>query len=272
MAPDSDLSSKNSNEYAHGLLYNARYLREQGSDARARQLEASAQEIERLQQRCKEHEQFRHQHRDCDKLAVALQAIKLGPPVELSNAEVAAWAATVADRAFRGTSVETPAVTVAAAYETTPATDKEIIPLACSQCSATVLMPAANGVCDIRKAEGWHFSVVNGWRCPKCAAEKTADVLAIGSEPPAHLSHHRGAVIVPVHADPTGTTREPPHCPSCSCGMADRHHGGTTVEEREAASRCQCGQQAWKAGYVRILDSLGGVHYATKPCTTENGK
>lgn len=42
-------TSKNSNEYANGLLYNARYLREHGSDARARQLEASAQEIERLQ-------------------------------------------------------------------------------------------------------------------------------------------------------------------------------------------------------------------------------
>jgi hypothetical protein len=24
---------------------------------------------------------------------------------------------------------------------------------------------------------------------------------------------------VPVHVDPTGTNREPPHCPTCSCGM-----------------------------------------------------
>jgi hypothetical protein len=23
----------------------------------------------------------------------------------------------------------------------------------------------------------------------------------------------------PVHSDPTGKTREPPHCPSCSCGQ-----------------------------------------------------
>lgn len=23
---------------------------------------------------------------------------------------------------------------------------------------------------------------------------------------------------VPVHVDPTGSTREPPHCPTCSCG------------------------------------------------------
>jgi hypothetical protein len=44
----------------------------------------------------------------------------------------------------------------------------------------------------------------------------------------------RAAEKTIAHRDPTGTTREPPHCPSCSCGMADRHHGGTTVEEREA--------------------------------------
>lgn len=26
---------------------------------------------------------------------------------------------------------------------------------------------------------------------------------------------------VPAHVDPTGTTREPPHCPTCSCGLKD---------------------------------------------------
>jgi hypothetical protein len=25
----------------------------------------------------------------------------------------------------------------------------------------------------------------------------------------------------PVHADPTGTTREPPHCPTCACGAPE---------------------------------------------------
>lgn len=39
--------------------------------------------------RCKEHEQFRHQHRDCDSLAVALQRIKLSA-VSLADAQVIA--------------------------------------------------------------------------------------------------------------------------------------------------------------------------------------
>lgn len=40
-------------------------------------VEEAASEIERLSQRCKEHEQFRHQHRDCDRMGVALQQIGL---------------------------------------------------------------------------------------------------------------------------------------------------------------------------------------------------
>jgi len=32
----------------------------------------------------------------------------------------------------------------------------------------------------------------------------------------------RAAKLPPLHVDPTGTTREPPHCPSCSCGTTDR--------------------------------------------------
>lgn len=50
--------------------------------------------------RCKEHEMFRHQHRDCDRLAIALHHIKLGPPLTMNNDEVAAWAASVATEAF----------------------------------------------------------------------------------------------------------------------------------------------------------------------------
>lgn len=28
-------------------------------------------------------------------------------------------------------------------------------------------------------------------------------------------------LVYPVHPDPTGKTREPPHCPSCSCAPQD---------------------------------------------------
>jgi hypothetical protein len=37
---------------------------------------------------------------------------------------------------------------------------------------------------------------------------------------PRRVSHEplQGASF-PVHADPTGTTREPPHCPTCECGI-----------------------------------------------------
>jgi len=34
-----------------------------------------------------------------------------------------------------------------------------------------------------------------------------------------------------VHKDPTGTTREPPHCPSCSCGLP-RDFTGRPIEPR----------------------------------------
>jgi hypothetical protein len=45
----------------------------------------------------------------------------------------------------------------------------------------------------------------------------------------------------PVHRDPTGRTREPPHCPSCSCGMpaddADsRPHSDDLAVDRFAAA------------------------------------
>lgn len=50
--------------------------------------------------RCKEHEMFRHQHRDCDRLAIALHQIKLGPSITLANDEVAAWAASIAGEAL----------------------------------------------------------------------------------------------------------------------------------------------------------------------------
>ena len=32
-------------------------------------------------------------------------------------------------------------------------------------------------------------------------------------------------VAYPVHPDPTGKTREPPHCPTCDCGSTE-HPGG----------------------------------------------
>ena len=40
------------------------------------ELREARAEIERLRQRCKEHEQFRHQHRDCDRLACDLRRLR----------------------------------------------------------------------------------------------------------------------------------------------------------------------------------------------------
>lgn len=31
--------------------------------------------------------------------------------------------------------------------------------------------------------------------------------------------HTRATTAASVHADPTGKTREPPHCPTCACGL-----------------------------------------------------
>lgn len=39
--------------------------------------EEAADEIERLRQRCKEHEQFSHQHRDCDRMGIAIHQARL---------------------------------------------------------------------------------------------------------------------------------------------------------------------------------------------------
>ena len=38
--------------------------------------DAKCAEVERLTQRCTEHEQFRHQHRDCDSMGIELQKLR----------------------------------------------------------------------------------------------------------------------------------------------------------------------------------------------------
>lgn len=35
------------------------------------------------------------------------------------------------------------------------------------------------------------------------------------------------------HPDPTGTMREPPHCPSCSCGIPVPQHWSEYVAQRD---------------------------------------
>jgi hypothetical protein len=60
----------------------------------------------------------------------------------------------------------------------------------------------------------------------------------------------RRSVKTAVHPDPTGTTREPPHCPTCECGQADRHHGASPD------------QRKWDGSYV---DDATGRSHLMKP-------
>ncbi len=49
----------------------------------------------------------------------------------------------------------------------------------------------------------------DGW-CKQIA------LAALGNKPP--QVELPAVTSFPVHADPTGKTREPPHCPTCNCG------------------------------------------------------
>lgn len=90
------------------------------------------------------------------------------------------------------------------------------------------------------------------------------------------------------HVDPTGTTREPPHCPTCGCGIACKHpvvigvgntsgemYGtcqacGKVVHDNRASMkasehRCTCGLFTLPAGIART--SVGtSMHRLDGPC------
>ncbi len=51
--------------------------------------------------------------------------------------------------------------------------------------------------------------------------EGTCRKCGVRTHPSGMLPDNRPQKSPPVHPDPTGQTREMPHCPSCSCGMAE---------------------------------------------------
>lgn len=65
------------------------------------------------------------------------------------------------------------------------------------------------------------------------------------------------AKIIPVHVDATGATREPPHCPTCSCGISSEP---STCTEKDAA-RYEWLRENWPT--VSHIEPTGDTHAVT---------
>lgn len=114
---------------------------------------------------------------------------------------------------------------------------------------------------DLRKRldarEVWGDGHENEWRrYQEEAAALRAAIEAL--QPPAHETF-------PVHPDPTGKTREPPHCPSCNCGAEPAVQPDSDAEVFTRAVVAGVARWEFFSGSTDQGEvCVGGLRYATR--------